>query len=66
MLYVKRYGDQGGRGGGGGGSWIMVFTHINAFVLDNNFCFFEHLNELLYVQICLTSLKELTMILNQN
>ena len=44
------------------------FIKINifyAFILDNNFCFFEHANELIHVQIHLTSFIELTVILNQ-
>ena len=42
------------------------FNHIYyAFALDNNFCFFQHANELIYVQIHLTSSTEFRMILNQ-
>ena len=34
----------------------MYFINIfNAFVLDNDFCFFEHANELIHSQIHLTS-----------
>ena len=34
------------------GPWILIlFTNINAFVLDNNFRFFEHSNEFTHVNI---------------
>ena len=50
--------------GTGGREYWYTFINIYAFVLDN-FCFFEHANELEHVQIHLTSFIEFTMVLNQ-
>ena len=48
----------------GGREYRYTFINIFAFVLDN-FCFFEHANELAHVQTHLTSFIEFTMVLNQ-
>ena len=57
----KKYGSQGG----GGREYWYYFINIYAFVLDNKFCIFKHPNELVHMQIHLTSFTEFTMILNQ-
>ena len=48
--------------------WYNQIYFINifyAFVLDNNFCFFEHANELIHMLTHLTSFIEFKMILNK-
>ena len=42
--------------------FIIIFC---AFVLDDEFCFFEHANEFIHDRIHLPSFTEFTMILNQ-
>ena len=43
----------------------IFFINIFYAFLLNNFCFFEQANELIHVQIRLTSFIKFTMILNQ-
>ena len=44
--------------------WPYTFVNVYAFMLENNFRFFEQAHELIHVQMRLTSLIKLMMIQN--
>ena len=47
-----------------GHEYLYTFVNIYAFILENNFHFFEHANELINVQIHQTSFIKFVMILD--